>query len=134
MTQPSNLSYEKILDNLKKIDPRICIDADQCKCAICALVVRVLIVCSQGSGWGLMWALHIHALNVSFEELFSRLNGAAIAWIECAFHGWKTSDATDYTNAMRVYRECVEWQGPPDADDDGLDAMLPPILLPPPSE
>ena len=98
---------------------RVAYDA-RCKDPVCQTIVKAMFEGSQGCGWSFMWALHILAVDLAFDQLLADVPGNCIGAIEACIGGWETGDEADYINAMIVYNRLV--------DEDGDSDLSPPVL------
>ena len=119
----TKLRYIDLVKRLNENHGRVCYDASRCKDPVCGTIVKALIEYGQGSGWSIMWALHIIAIDVQFDELFGNLCGNAMSWIKSALWGWETDDETDYKNAILIYEKFIL------LEEDEEEVMQPPVLM-----
>ena len=99
---------------------RVAYDA-RCKDPVCQTIVKAMFEGSQGCGWSFMWALHILAVDLAFDQLLADVPGNCIGAIEACIGGWETDDESDYINAMIVYNRLV--------GDDAENDLMKPVNL-----
>ena len=69
---------------------RVAYDA-RCKDPVCQTIVKAMFEGSQGCGWSFMWALHILAVDLAFDQLLADVPGNCIGAIEASAVGKRTT-------------------------------------------
>ena len=83
---------------------RVAYDA-RCKDPVCQTIVKAMFEGSQGCGWSFMWALHILAVDLAFDQLLADVPGNCIGAIEACIGGWETDDASSLCVRMNQGKE-----------------------------